>query len=129
VIVSKSANQQVKFRYKDDKGNQSNIISVMTDHSKTAMFAHKYDLVGTGPKQGKIHIDIEGENFNSAWKNYNVQCQANAPGGVTTGQPSGGARGSAIGGGKANPTRPDPLPSAPARINSIPIKPALKKVN
>ncbi len=129
VIVGKSANQQVKFRYKDDKGHQSNIHTVMTDHSKTAMFAHKYDLVGTGPKHGKIHIDIEGENFNSAWKNYNVQCQANAPGGVTTGQPSGGARGSAIGGGKASPTRPDPLPSAPARINVIPVKPALKKAN
>ena len=130
VIVGKAAVQQIKFRYKDDDGHQSDIKTVITDHSKTAMFSHKYDLVGTGPKTGKIHIDIEGENFNSGWKNYNVQCGANAPNGFSNGGTTGGgARGSAIGGAKAAPTRPNNLPNSPARVKTIPIKPALKKTD
>lgn len=128
VIVSKDAIQVVKFRYKDDEGHQSDVKTVITDQSKTGMFSHKYDLVGTGSKTGKIHIDIEGENFNSGWKNYNVQCITNAPGGFSNGGAmTGSARGSAIGGGKAVPTRPNNSSSAPTRLKTIPIKPALKK--
>lgn len=82
VIVTKAANKLVKFRYKDNQGNQSDIKTVNTDHTKTVNFAHKYALAGTGNKQGKIRIAIVNDNFSSSWTDYNVNCNPNAPGGL-----------------------------------------------
>lgn len=83
VIVTKDGNKQVKFRYKDAAGNQSDIKTVSTDHTKTVNFAHKYALAGTGNKQGKIRIAIVDDNFSSPWADYNVNCNPNAPGGLS----------------------------------------------
>ena len=79
VIESKEANTQVRFRYKDDDGNQSDIKTVSTDHAKTAMFSHQYAVAGTGNKSGQIRIDVVGETTTSPWTNYSVNCRQNAP--------------------------------------------------
>jgi hypothetical protein len=118
VIVTKDANKQVKFRYKDDAGNQSDVKTVMTDHTKTVMFNHQYNLAGTGNKQGKIRIAIVDDNFSSPWSNYDVNCNPNAPGGLVQDngvQTTDVARGAAGGFAPADPVNPDSnLPGTPA---------------
>ncbi|GJL86128.1 MAG: hypothetical protein DHS20C02_19030 [Micavibrio sp.] len=111
VIVTKEANTQVKFRYKDGAGHQSDIKTVVTDQTKTIMFNHKYDLAGTGLKTGKIRIDIEGETVSSPWSHYNVNCVANSPGGLVGGDGGGGTSGAAVGGAKASEKGPSTAPT------------------
>lgn len=82
VIQTSEPDKTVQFRYVDDKGVKSNLKTVKSDHSSTAMFSHQYALPGTGLKTGKIQIVGKGNAFKSAWKDYSVTCNANAPGGV-----------------------------------------------
>ncbi len=122
-IVGKEENQQIKFRYKDKTGKQSDIKTVLSGKG----FTHQFNLVGTGLKQGKIYIDVEGENFNSRQKSYSVNCTANAPGGFNTGPTGGGGgAGASAAGTETVPQQPSTAPIMPGTLKVIPRK-ALKK--
>ena len=79
VIETSKPYEEVKFRYVDAYGKKSSVKTVETDHSKIVMFHHKYNLAGTGFKNGSVRIDIQGEDTFSPWSQYEVTCRKNAP--------------------------------------------------
>jgi K+-transporting ATPase c subunit len=76
VIKTNLPNTEVKYRYEHTNGNKSDIKTVTTSHSKTAMDAHWYDvpLNPNGAEAGSVRIIGVSHNFQSAWKNYNMTC-------------------------------------------------------
>ncbi|MGF1594059.1 MAG: hypothetical protein ACFCUW_12305 [Kiloniellaceae bacterium] len=73
-------NSEVKFLYVDSGGRQSDLKTVTTDHSATAMFSHEYPLSEGGIRSGKIQIVGQGPAFLSNWADYEVNCGSPAQG-------------------------------------------------
>lgn len=81
VIQTSEPNIEVSFRYKDDDGHQSEVFTVTTDHAKTAMFSHEYDVPNNpkGGESGKVRMVGVSHGFNSAKVNYDMNCTAPGP--------------------------------------------------
>lgn len=111
VVQTNLANREVKFRYEHSAGHKSEIKTIRVDHSKTAFFSHEYDIPNNerGNETGMIRFKGTEPNFESAWKNYSMNCGPKAPSGL---QIAGGNSGN---GSPANPPRAQSL--APATIN------------
>ncbi|MFK7814990.1 MAG: hypothetical protein AB8B92_01520 [Gammaproteobacteria bacterium] len=78
-------NTTVKYRYEHVNGKKSDVKTVVTDHSKTAMDAHWYD-VPKDPNQaeaGSVRIVGVSHNFESAWQSYNMTCNESSPNSVS----------------------------------------------
>jgi len=80
VIQTSQANVDVSFRYKDDDGHQSEVFNVTTDHAKTAMFSHQYNIPNNpdGGESGKVRMVGVSHDFTSAWTDYEMDCVAPA---------------------------------------------------
>lgn len=80
VIQTSQADVDVSFRYKDNVGHQSEVYSVTTDHAKTAMFSHEYDIPNNpdGGESGKVRMVGVSHDFTSAWSDYEMNCVAPA---------------------------------------------------
>ncbi len=83
VVETNLPNGQVRFRYEHTNGKKSDVKTVNTDHSKTAFFAYQYDIPNNpnGGEAGSIRIIGVSPQFESAWKTYDMECSAPAPGG------------------------------------------------
>jgi hypothetical protein len=80
VIRSKHPSTQVKFRYHSDDGRKSDLKTVATDQTATALFSHEYPLSEGGTWSGKIRIVGESPDFVSDWASYRVNCGTPAQG-------------------------------------------------
>ena len=124
VVQTNLANRDVKFRYEHSAGHKSEIKTIRVDHSKTAFFSHEYDIPNNerGNETGMIRFKGTEPNFESAWKNYSMNCGPKAPGGL---QSAGGNSGNST---PANPPRAQSF--APATINptAASLNPALRAV-
>jgi hypothetical protein len=120
-VQTNLANRDVKFRYEHSAGHKSEIKTIRVDHSKTAFFSHEYDIPNNerGNETGMIRFKGVEPNFESAWKNYSMNCGPKAPGGLQSA------------GGNGNPANPPPAQSlAPTPINptTAPVNPAVRAV-
>ena len=83
VIQTDKPNATVKFRYEHNSGKKSDVKTVMTDHAKTTMFVHQYDIPnGPGDEIGMIRMVGVKPGFTSAWKPYHMDCAEGGPGGL-----------------------------------------------
>ncbi len=74
-VKSKHANTKIRFRYEHTSGKKSNIHEVTTDHAKTAMFDHSYDIPnGPGPEGGAIRMIGVAPGFETGWQSYAMNC-------------------------------------------------------
>ena len=84
-IETRDPNTEVPFRFQTsvetNGGTTSEVKTVTTDHSSTALFNYPYDLPGGGQKSGQIRILAEG--FTSAWADFDMTCMGN-PGDLKT---------------------------------------------
>ena len=84
VVQTNFKDTKVRFRYEHASGKKSEIHEVTTDHAKTAMFAHKYDIpVEEGPEGGSIRIIGVQPTFETGWKSYAMDCVKPAATGFT----------------------------------------------
>ena len=75
VVQTNFKNTKVRFRYEHTGGEKSEIHEVTTDHAKTAMFAHDYDIPNKdGPEGGAIRMIGVQPEFESDWQNYSMDC-------------------------------------------------------
>jgi hypothetical protein len=74
-ISSQDPNQQVKFRYVDAGGQQSDIKTETTDANGLANFTHSYPLA-KGIKSGRIQIVGQSNAFLSNWADFESDCSA-----------------------------------------------------
>lgn len=81
VIQTNTTGTQVKFRYEHTNGKQSDVKTVTTDHSKTAMFSHDYNVPfnPNGDETGSVRIVGVGMNFHSNWSTYDMHCTKPGP--------------------------------------------------
>ncbi len=83
-IVTTRPNEDVSFRYADEAGNQSGVITVRTNGGKVATFSNT-DKLPSGSNRGRIRIVGVSSTFNTAWQEYDLDC--NQPTGITMGTP------------------------------------------
>ncbi|WP_193367327.1 CARDB domain-containing protein [Pelagibius marinus] len=76
VIETSLPNTEVRFRYKDDDGHQSDVHEVVTDHAGIAMFDHHYDIPNNpeGGESGRIRIVGVSHPFESKKRSYDMDC-------------------------------------------------------
>jgi len=81
VIQTNLPNTQVKYRYEHTNGNKSDIKTVTTDGTNTAMEAHWYDIPNNpnGGEAGSIRMVGVSHPFQSAWKTYDMNCRDKSP--------------------------------------------------
>jgi hypothetical protein len=84
VIETNLANAEVKFRYEHSGGQKSNVKTVKTDFTKTAMFSDEYDVPNNpnGDEIGKVRLVGESIDFQSGWSAYRMHCTAPGPGDI-----------------------------------------------
>ncbi|TQV70651.1 hypothetical protein [Denitrobaculum tricleocarpae] len=83
-IVTTRPNEEVSFRYADEVGNQSSVITVRTNGTRFATFSHT-DKLPSGPNSGRVRIIGVSSVFNTPWQDYNLDC--NQATGITTVMP------------------------------------------
>ncbi len=83
-IVTTRPNEDVSFRYADEAGNQSGVITVRTNGGKVATFSNT-DKLPSGSNRGRIRIVGVSSTFNTAWQDYDLDC--NQATGITMGTP------------------------------------------
>lgn len=81
VIQTNLPNTQVKYRYEHTNGNKSDIKTVTTGVSKTAMEAYWYDVPNNpnGREVGSVRMVGVSHSFQSAWKTYDMNCRDKSP--------------------------------------------------
>jgi len=77
VIESNLPNTTVQYRFEHSNGNKSEIKTVTTDHSKTAMDEHWYNIVNNpnALETGQVRIIGVSHDFESSWKSYSMDCK------------------------------------------------------
>ena len=81
VITTTSADMEVRFQYEHYDGKKSNVETVTTDHSKTAMFSHKYTVPNQdGPEGGSVRMVGVSPSFTSNAAAYAMNCSEGGPG-------------------------------------------------
>ena len=81
VFKTNLPNTEVRYQFEHTNGNKSDIKTVTTSHSKTAMDAHWYDvpLNPNGAEAGSVRIVGVSHDFQSSWKSYNMDCKKPSP--------------------------------------------------
>ena len=81
VVQSHEPNKKVNFRLEDGNGNRTGVLTVTTDHSKFAFFDYQEKIANNpdGPETGKVRIAIEGQDLQSDWKPYSMECVEPGP--------------------------------------------------
>jgi hypothetical protein len=75
IVETSSPNMEVRYRYEDGAGHESEVHTIKTDHSKTGLFYHEYNVPNdAGTEQGRIRLVGVSHAFKSAWKAYNMNC-------------------------------------------------------
>lgn len=89
VIQTNLPNTTVKFRYEHTNGRKSDIKTVTTSHSKTAMFSHTYSIDNNpyDDEAGSIRMVGVNHNFKSSWKTYSMRCEDPATNQIQTETP------------------------------------------
>jgi hypothetical protein len=83
VITTTSANMEVRFQYEHFDGKKSEVRTVTTDHSKTAMFSHKYTVPNQdGPEGGSVKMVGVSPTFTSNTAAYSMDCSESGPTGI-----------------------------------------------
>ncbi|MEE9332452.1 MAG: hypothetical protein V3U89_09530 [Methylophilaceae bacterium] len=84
-IKTNLPNTTVKYRFEHSNGKKSDLKTVKTDHSKTAMDTHWYDVPKNphGEEAGSIRIIGVSHDFQSDWKPYNMTCNESGPNGLS----------------------------------------------
>lgn len=77
VIQTDRPNMLVKFRYEHTNGRKSEVKSITTNHAKTAMFTHTYDVPNEPGQesQGSVRIVGVAPKFSSNWQTYSMNCR------------------------------------------------------
>jgi len=91
VIKTLKPNAPVKFKYRHIDGHSgiakdSQVYEVVTDHSKTAMFSHQFDIANIENKDehGTLQMIGVSPEFNTKKKLYELACSTPSPSGLTT---------------------------------------------
>lgn len=74
-LTSQEPNTQVKFRYIDDSGQQSDLRTVTTDGGGDVSFQHSYPLDLKQKTSGKVQMVGASHAFKSNWAEYQVDCE------------------------------------------------------
>ncbi|WP_020591412.1 hypothetical protein [Kiloniella laminariae] len=74
-ITSAEPNRQVKFRYHDNSGQQSDEKTIVTNGSGHSSFEHSYP-VSADTADGKVRMIGSSPAFMSNWASYEVNCSA-----------------------------------------------------
>ncbi len=78
VVETAAPNADFSFRYKDGAGHQSEVFELSSDHTRTAMFSHDYDIPvnADSGESGKVRIVGVSGDFASSWAHYDMDCTA-----------------------------------------------------
>lgn len=76
VVETHEPNMEVPLRLEDGHGKQTGVITVTTDHSKTAFFDYQETIKNNpdGPETGQVRIVGDNHDFQSAWAPYSMNC-------------------------------------------------------
>lgn len=85
VIKTNLPNTTVKYRFEHSNGKKSDLKTVKTDHSKTAMDTHWYNVPKNpnGEEAGSLRIIGVSHDFQSTWKSYSMTCNEGSPNSVS----------------------------------------------
>lgn len=91
VIKTLKPNAPVRFKYRHQDGHtgivkDSQVYEVSTDHTKTAMFSHQFDIKNLDgqDEHGTIQIIGVSPEFNTKKKLYELSCSTPSASGITT---------------------------------------------
>lgn len=87
-ITSDLKNAEVKFRYRDGNGKESQVWTVNTGANKTATFSHSYDIPNTEWKEiGNIRMVGVSHDFESELASYVMDCVEGGPDTIVSNSP------------------------------------------
>lgn len=79
-ITTDRQQAEVRFRYRNQEGKESQVWTVNTGQSKTATFSHWYDIPNTEwTETGSVRMIGISHDFQSGWAQYSMNCVAGGP--------------------------------------------------
>src|SRR5690606_33756524 len=79
-ITTDRKHAEVRFRYRNQEGKESQVWTVNTGESKTATFSHWYDIPNTEwTETGSVRMIGVSHDFQSGWAQYSMNCVEGGP--------------------------------------------------